>query len=139
MSPNLREFLEIDWSAEDLTSAQMTRKLVTNAISSFMQHYELLITPTLAVPPFELGIQGPTTINGQEVSPFAWIAFTFPFNMTGQPAISIPAGFTNTGLPVGIQIVGRHLDDPGVLRAAAAFEALRPWSDVWPAITIENA
>ena len=68
------------------------------------------------------------------VAPFQWLAFTFPINMTGQPAASIPAGFTTDGLPVGLQIVGRHLDDPTVLRASAAFEAARPWADKWPAM-----
>ena len=55
-------------------------------------------------------------------------------NMTGQPAASVPAGWTADGLPVGLQIVGRHLDDATVLRAAAAFEAARPWRDRWPAL-----
>ncbi|HCU89805.1 MAG TPA: amidase, partial [Gammaproteobacteria bacterium] len=55
-----------------------------------------------------------------------------PFNMTGQPAATVPAGFTRDGLPVGLQIAGGHLDDPMVLRAAAAFEAARPWVDKWP-------
>lgn len=132
MSPGLRGFLTTEWSAEDLTNAQMVRKNVNNTLSCFMQKYDYLLTPTLAVPPFELGIQGPETINGQVAGPFAWIAFTFPFNMTGQPAISIPAGFTRQGLPVGLQIVGRHLDDANVLRAASAFETLRPWHDKWP-------
>jgi aspartyl-tRNA(Asn)/glutamyl-tRNA(Gln) amidotransferase subunit A len=52
--------------------------------------------------------------------------------MTGQPAATVPAGFTEGGLPVGMQIVGRHLDDALVLRASAAFEAARPWKDRWP-------
>ena len=57
--------------------------------------------------------------------------------MTGQPAATIPAGFTKDGLPVGLQIVGRHLDDPLVLRASAAFEAAQPWADVWPPLLAE--
>jgi aspartyl-tRNA(Asn)/glutamyl-tRNA(Gln) amidotransferase subunit A len=52
--------------------------------------------------------------------------------MTGQPAASIPAGFTTDGLPVGLQIIGRHLDDKTVLRASGAFERARPWADKWP-------
>lgn len=137
MSPHLVEFLAMDWRAEDLTNANMARKRMANRLARFMRDYDLLLTPTLAVPPFELGIQGPTTINGVDVAPHAWLAFTFPFNLTGQPAVSVPAGFTDEGLPVGLQIVGRHLDDPGVLRAAAAFEAARPWHDTWPAIALD--
>ena len=60
-------------------------------------------------------MQGPEIIEGRLVPPFAWLAFTFPMNMTGQPAASVPAGWTAEGLPVGLQIVGRHLDDPMVL------------------------
>ena len=57
---------------------------------------------------------------------FYWLSFTYPTNMTDQPAASVPAGFTEEGLPVGMQIVGRHLDGLLVLRASAAFEAARP-------------
>ncbi len=137
MSPHLVEFLALEWRAEDLTNANMARKKMANRLAQFMQRYDLLLTPTLAVPPFELGIQGPETINDVEVAAHAWLAFTFPFNLTGQPAASVPAGFTAAGLPVGLQIVGRHLDDPGVLRAAAAFEAAQPWQSTWPAIALD--
>ena len=58
--------------------------------------------------------------------------FTYPFNLTGQPAASVPAGVTEDGLPVGLQIVGQRLADRTVLAASAAFEALRPWSDRRP-------
>jgi len=73
-------------------------------------------------------------IDGQTVSPYHWLAFTFQMNMTGQPAATVPAGFTTDGLPVGMQIAGRHLADASVLRAAAAFEAAAPWRDHWPAM-----
>ena len=99
-----------------------------------MQSYDLLLTPTLAVPPFALHTQGPEKIDGRIVAPFQWLAFTFPLNMTGQPAATVPAGWTDDGLPVGLQIIGRHLDDPLVLRASAAFEAARPWKHRWPSI-----
>ncbi len=78
------------------------------------------------------GIQGPATIDGKPAGPFQWLSFTFPFNLTGQPAASVPAGFTSSGLPVGFQIIGRHLDDAMVLRASAAYEAAAPWKDRWP-------
>ncbi|MGR8918701.1 MAG: amidase [Gammaproteobacteria bacterium] len=132
MSPHLVDFLAMNWSAEDLTNANVARKKLVNTMARFMRNYDLLLTPTLAVPPFDLGIQGPGTIDGYAVPAHAWLAFTFPFNLTGQPAASVPAGFTADGLPVGLQIVGSHLDDPGVLRAAAAFEQARPWHARWP-------
>jgi aspartyl-tRNA(Asn)/glutamyl-tRNA(Gln) amidotransferase subunit A len=68
------------------------------------------------------------------VPSFQWLSFTLPINMTGQPAATVPAGWTQDGLPVGLQIVGRHLQDETVLRAAAAFEAAAPWHDRWPGL-----
>ena len=132
MTPHLRDFLKTEWTAEQLTDAMVARKAVNNKMWRFMRKYDLLLTPTLAVPPFEVGIQGPTMIDGREVEPFEWLHFTFPLNFTGQPAASVPAGWTEDGLPIGLQIVGRHLDDALVLRASACFEAAQPWKDRWP-------
>jgi aspartyl-tRNA(Asn)/glutamyl-tRNA(Gln) amidotransferase subunit A len=132
MMPHLRELVETDWTAEQLTDAILTRKAVNNAMWRFMRNYDLLLTPTLAVPPFEVGIQGPTTIEGLAVDQFEWLHFTYPFNLTGHPAASVPAGWTQDGLPIGLQIVGRHLGDALVLRAAARFEEARPWKHRWP-------
>ncbi len=132
MTPHLAEVLRSEWTAEQLTSAVMARKAVYNRMWRFMRRYDLLLTPTLAVPPFETGIQGPTVIDGREVDQFEWLHFTYPLNLTGQPAATVPAGFTEDGLPIGLQIIGRHLDDPLVLRAAAAFEAAAPWKHKWP-------
>ena len=95
---------------------------------AFFEKYDLLLTPTTACPPFKLGLDNPTEIAGRAVGAYAWIPFTYPFNLTGQPAASVPAGFTADGLPVGLQIVGRRFADVTVLRAAAAFERLRPWA-----------
>ncbi|CAN5358144.1 amidase [soil metagenome] len=132
MTPHLVDFIQRPWTAEDFTNAIMTRKAVVNKMWRFMQKYDILLTPTLAVPPFPVHVQGPEKIDGCIVHPFRWLAFTFPLNFTGQPAASVPAGFTSDGLPIGLQIIGRHLDDPTVLRASAAFEAAKPWRDAWP-------
>jgi aspartyl-tRNA(Asn)/glutamyl-tRNA(Gln) amidotransferase subunit A len=137
MSPHLADVLRLDWTAEQLTSAVVRRKAVYNAAWRFFRSYDLLVTPTLAVPPFEHGLQGPPVIEGREVDAFYWLSFTFPFNFTGQPAATVPAGFTEDGLPIGLQIVGRRLDDALVLRASAAFEAAAPWRDRWPAVLTE--
>jgi aspartyl-tRNA(Asn)/glutamyl-tRNA(Gln) amidotransferase subunit A len=138
MSPHLVEFLRVPWTAEQLTDAVAGRKAVYNRMWRFMRRYDLLLTPTLCIPPFPLGIQGPEEIAGRKVSPNHWLSFTFPINMTGQPAATVPAGLTDDGLPVGMQIVGRHLDDPLVLAASAAFEAAAPWKDRWPPIVSES-
>lgn len=134
MTPHIVDFIMRPWTAEDLTGAVMQRKAVNNKMWRFMQKYDLLLTPTLAVPPFALHTQGPEKIDGRIVAPFQWLAFTFPLNMTGQPAATIPAGWTEDGLPVGLQIIGRHLDDPLVLRGSAAFEAAQPWKHRWPSL-----
>jgi aspartyl-tRNA(Asn)/glutamyl-tRNA(Gln) amidotransferase subunit A len=137
MSPHLVAFLNHPWSAEDFTNANMTRKALVNKMWRFMANYDLLLTPTLAVPPFPVHMQGPEIIDGRMVANTQWLAFTFPMNLTGQPAASIPAGFTSDGLPVGLQIVGRHLDDQLVLRASAAFEKAQPWRQTWPPLVKE--
>ena len=97
----------------------------------FFERYDLLLTPTTACAAFDLkegGTLGPDTVDGKEASPASWVSYTFPFNFTGQPAASVPCGFTAGGLPVGLQVVGRRYDESLVLRAAAAFEAAYPWS-----------
>jgi aspartyl-tRNA(Asn)/glutamyl-tRNA(Gln) amidotransferase subunit A len=132
MSPSLRQFLAREWTAEDFTNAIVTRKAVTNAMWKFMRRYDLLLTPTLAVPAFPIGSEGPSEIAGRPHA--SWSPFTGILNLTGQPAASAPAGWTDDGLPVGLQIVGGHLADALVLRASAAFEAAAPWADRWPAL-----
>lgn len=134
MSPHLVDLLQRPWTAEEFTDARIGRQRVCNLMWRFMAKYDLLLTPTLAVSPFPVHMQGPEVIDGRMVRPAAWLCFTFPANMTGQPAATIPAGFTHDGLPVGLQIIGRHLDDKTVLRASGAFERARPWADKWPAL-----
>lgn len=130
--PSLVENLQYDWKAEEFTNAAMVRQDVCNKMWRFMRNYDFLLTPTLAVPAFELYKAAPDTIGGKPVTSGHWLSFTFPINMTGQPAANVPAGWTEDGLPVGLQIIGKHLDDPMVMRAAAAYEAANPWKDRWP-------
>jgi aspartyl-tRNA(Asn)/glutamyl-tRNA(Gln) amidotransferase subunit A len=134
MSPHLVDLLQRPWTAEEFTDAKTERKRLCNTMWRFMAKYDLLLTPTLAVPPFPVHIQGPEIIDGRMVRSTEWLCFTFPANMTGQPAATVPAGFTGDGLPVGLQIIGRHLDDKTVLRASGAFERARPWAHKWPAL-----
>ncbi|PYM05397.1 MAG: amidase [Candidatus Rokuibacteriota bacterium] len=98
----------------------------------FFAKYDLLLTPTLACPAFKVGLDNATEIAGKPVPEWAWTPFTYPFNLTGQPASSVPCGFTASGLPIGLQLVGRRFDDVTVLRASAAFEAARPWAHKRP-------
>jgi aspartyl-tRNA(Asn)/glutamyl-tRNA(Gln) amidotransferase subunit A len=99
---------------------------------AFFETYDLLLTPTIACPAFDATDDGPGEIAGRRVDRYGWIPFTYPFNITGQPACSVPCGFTRAGLPIGLQIVGRRFDDVTVLRAAAGFERARPWAAAIP-------
>jgi aspartyl-tRNA(Asn)/glutamyl-tRNA(Gln) amidotransferase subunit A len=105
----------------EFQAAQVERMAYTAAWKQFMAGYDLLLTPQLAVPPFPVGRIAP-----ERTEPDAWLEwspYTFPFNLTGQPAINVPGGFTASGLPIGVQLVGRHFADDVVLRAAYALEA----------------
>lgn len=132
--PYLVAAVQKTWTGEAFTDAAMVRQEVANKMWRFMRRYDLFLTPTVSTPAFELGRYGPATIEGQEPGPKDGCPFTFPFNWTGQPAVSIPAGWTQGGLPVGLQIVGGHLADALVMRAAAAYEAANPWRDRWPPV-----
>jgi len=104
------------------------------ALKRVFQNYDFLVTPTVTVPPFELGNIGVPEIDGKAVSPLAWMPFTYLFNFTGQPAASLPAGFTKRGLPVGMQVVGRHFKEAEVLRIAKVYQDVNPWQDRKPPI-----
>jgi aspartyl-tRNA(Asn)/glutamyl-tRNA(Gln) amidotransferase subunit A len=122
VSPQLLDLLDQRWTAEDFTDAIMARKAVTNAMWRFMCQHDLLLTPAVAVTAFALDRMGPATIDGAPVAADAWTPFAAVANLTGQPAIAVPAGL-HAGLPVGVQLLGRRLEDATVLRAAAALEA----------------
>jgi aspartyl-tRNA(Asn)/glutamyl-tRNA(Gln) amidotransferase subunit A len=89
-----------------------------------MQRHDLLVTPTLAVPAFDARAAGSVPMDDRAM--LGWTPFSYPFNLSQQPAISMPCGLTQAGLPVGLQIVGRMFDDARVLRAARAFESVTP-------------
>lgn len=96
----------------------------------FFEQFDLLLTPSLPCAAFDVGLNTPPQHADRNI--VSWVYYTYPFNLTGQPAASIPAGFTRAGLPVGLQMVARINQETDIFRAAAAFEQLRPWSDKKP-------
>ena len=120
-------------SGVELVNAQIARHQFCDRVRLFFEDYDFLLTPTLAVPAFPVGQLTPDPKETDDDAMWAWTPFSYPFNLTGQPAASLPAGFTSGGLPVGLQVVGRRFDDAGVLRVSAAFEQARPWADRRPA------
>jgi Asp-tRNA(Asn)/Glu-tRNA(Gln) amidotransferase A subunit family amidase len=122
-------------TAVDCEKAQHKRTALWQIVARFFERYDLLLTPTVSAAAFPLGLTFPKEIAGRTLeNPLDWISFTYPFNITGQPTISVPCGWTADGLPVGLQIVGRRFADAAVLRAAAAFEAAAPWADRRPSM-----
>src|SRR4029453_2870780 len=120
------------WPATRYVQAWFDRLTWYDHVRRYFDGHDLLLTPTIATPPFKVGLDNPTEIAGRPVEPYDWIPFTYPFNLTGNPAASVPCGFTKDGLPIGLQIVGRRFDDVTVLRAAAGYERLAPWADRKP-------
>ena len=92
----------------------------------FHERFDLLVTPTMPLPALEAGCEMPVS-GGWGDNWVGWTPFTYPFNLTQQPASSCPAGFTQAGLPIGLQIVGPLGADALVLRASRAFECARPF------------
>jgi len=134
IDPDLVKMIEAGagYSGIDVMKAIDQRKAIYKVINQIFKDYDLLITPTAAVAAFELGIMFPPKINEKNVSPTAWQAFTFPINMTGHPAASIPCGWSNEGLPIGMQIIGKRFDELTVLQASKAFQEIAPWQDKRP-------
>jgi Asp-tRNA(Asn)/Glu-tRNA(Gln) amidotransferase A subunit family amidase len=116
-------------SAYDYLKATFARRELAAKMGEFFETYDLLFTPTIGVAAWQIGLPGGiiSEVDGKSVSPRSWL-LTFPFNLSGQPAISVPAGWTSEDLPVGLQIVGRPYAEATVLRAAAAFEQAKPWA-----------
>ncbi len=134
LDPTLVKFIRSGGaiSTRDYVLAMERARAYWHEAQTFLARFDLLLTPTAAVAPFPVGHSGPREIAGQAVSVLGWMPFTFPFNLTGQPAASVPAGVTDEGLPVGLQIIGRRNADRTVLAASAAYEAACPWSERRP-------
>lgn len=133
LDPGLREvFTEgAKITLSDYMEATLARGELGIQMKKFHEQYDFLVTPTLSVPAFEVGKLSPQELD--EVGAWVdWTPFSYPFNLTQQPACSIPCGLTEDGLPIGLQIVGAMHDDEGVLMAANAYEGVSPVSNARP-------
>ncbi len=127
LDPGLADIIEqsMSLSLEDYMDAVKAREALGTYMGEFMEDYDLLVTPSLPIPAFPAGQIAPEQ---DAVNKWVdWTPFSYPFNLTQQPAASVPCGFTEAMLPAGLQIVGRKYDDATVLRAAYAYENATDW------------
>jgi len=141
ISPEFAASLELGWSqsALDYRRDDVIRTEVLDALQDVFDDYDILVCPTLAGLPVDNATDGntlgPAEINGHSVDRLLGWCLTYPFNFTGHPAASIPAGLSADGLPVGLQIAGRRFADQSVIAVSAAFERVRPWTATYARIS----
>jgi aspartyl-tRNA(Asn)/glutamyl-tRNA(Gln) amidotransferase subunit A len=123
-------------SALDIGRGWAIRARLYERVTELLSTWDLLVTPTMPLTAFTAGTDAPLELAGEPTSRFLWTPFTYPFNLTGHAAISLPCGLAEDGLPVGLQIVGPWRGDEVVLETAGAFEKLRPWPELAPSPTI---
>jgi len=117
----------------DYVGATHRRAQLRNRFVELFRRVDVLVTPTVAVTAFEAGTLGVDEIDGRPVDPhLGWSPFSWPINLAGLPAATIPCGFDRDGLPIGLQIIAPWLEEARIFRVAAAFEAARPWLGNWP-------
>jgi len=110
-------------TASDIGEAELLRTDLYHRVRQFFQHHEFFVLPTVQVPPFDVNQPYPTVIAGVPMTTYIdWMKSCYYISIAGSPAISVPCGFTSEGLPVGLQIVGSHQDEWGLLQIAHAFE-----------------
>jgi len=128
--------LGLDSSSMNIGKANDVRKRVYEVMYQYFKDFDILITPTTPCPAFKPGwLDSGTvfpTIGKKALNIASWMTFTYPFNMSGHPAASIPSGWDSSGLPIGMQIVGKRYDEKTVLQVSKAFEEIEPWQDKRP-------
>jgi aspartyl-tRNA(Asn)/glutamyl-tRNA(Gln) amidotransferase subunit A len=119
-------FTDADLSLDAVARTNQMRHQVGMALAELFERADILLLPTSPVPAF--GVEGPipTVVAGRDIGPAAPALFTAPFNLSGHPVVSVPAGFVD-GVPVGMQIVARRHEDALALQLAVAYERIRPW------------
>ena len=121
-------------SASDYLDAQHDRSRFARGWAEFFGGADLLLAPAMQVPAFAIGRSAPDSVEGRPCDPVFedWCSMIYVANLTGQPSLSVPIGFSAEGLPLGMQIIARRFEDHLALRAGAAWERLSPWTDAWP-------
>ncbi len=139
LDPGLHELVDkgSKLTAVDFVKATLARNAFWQQMRRIYDDYDLLITPTLAVPPFPVGQDNADPLSGQQPRALCWTALTYPLNLTGQPACTVPCGRAESNRPVGLQLVGRRFDDLTVLQTARVLEQLQPWSDRRPVFDVQ--
>jgi amidase len=143
LTPEAGGFERVTWSMVESAArvsatdyVQMLNRLhaISRRIQAFFTGYDMLLTPTLAEPPVELGVLDMMSDDTAAYTARLWryTPFTYPFNVTGQPAMSVPLFWNAAGLPIGVQFVGRYGDEAGLFRLAGQLEQARPWRDRRP-------
>lgn len=122
------------YSAADIGRANIARELAWSEVENALACCDAMICPVTAIPAPAIDAPIPEQIDGHPIDPLLGWYLTWPFNLTGHPAISVPANRTAEGLPIGLQLIGRRMDEAGLLRMAAAFERICPWSRMTPTI-----
>jgi Asp-tRNAAsn/Glu-tRNAGln amidotransferase A subunit and related amidases len=118
---NIEEGLRL--SSADIAEAEWRWTLLTERVAAFFTRFDFIVMPVAQVPPFDISLEYPGEVAGVPMTTYLdWMESCWCITVTGHPAISVPCGFSDDGLPVGVQIVGRRADDLGVLRLAHAFE-----------------
>jgi amidase len=120
-------------SVQEIAWANQHRSEIWDRMRAFFDRYDLLMTLTVPIPPFLAEVKYPTEIAGKPMEHYLdWAKLTYAITMTGHPAVSVPCGWTDNGLPVGLQIVGPYRGEAALLKAAAAYEQAAPWADKRP-------
>lgn len=138
VDPGLRRIAAVGttFSASDYLDATAVRMQLGQVMGRFHQDYDVLVTPTLPMPAFPVGRDVPEGWRSHYWA--SWTPYTYPFNMTQQPALSVPCGFTSAGLPIGLQIVGPRHADAVVLRVGRAHEMATDWHTRTPAVMTQG-
>ncbi len=137
-APTVRANIEAgaEISAKDYIHAQQARRAFTTEMLALMEQVDVLLTPTMALPA-PLADESDTPLRaGGEIVPEGNLRCTFPFNMSGQPALSLPCGFTSAGLPIGLQIVGSRFGEASLLRLGHAYQRVTSWHARRPTLPI---